>query len=246
LLLFAWLGELGRATRDVDLLGLGDLSDDTLLSLMQTVCRQPVDDDGMVFDPATIRIGDIRVEDPHGGRRVSLTGRLGAGRIRVQVDVGMGDAMVPEPDWLDLPVLLDAPAPRLRVYRPETVVAEKFHAVVRLGVANTRLKDFYDLVALAQTHSFDGEALRAAIEATFDRRQTEVPIRIPPGLTADFASDGRRRQWAAFVTRNDLQAAPDLGAALQTIESFLGPITWMRYEGHSPMAWTPEGGWQTP
>jgi predicted nucleotidyltransferase component of viral defense system len=182
-LLSAWLGDVGRATRDVDFLGVGDLSDEALVGLITDVCRHSVDEDGMVYDVDTIRVARIRDENAYGGRRVTLVGRLGDGRISVQVDVGLGDATVPDPEWVDLPTILDAAAPKLRAYRPETVIAEKLHAIVRLGVANTRLKDYYDLVALSRTHSFDAGSLRAALEATFSRRGTDLPGSAPPGLT---------------------------------------------------------------
>lgn len=242
-LLVAWLGETARATRDADFLGLGELSDDVLLEVMRDVCRTDIDDDGMVFDPASVRLAAIRAGDPYGGRRVSLQGGLGAGRIPVQIDVGMGDAVVPEAEWLDLPALLDAPAPRLRAYRPETVVAEKLHAIVHLGLANTRLKDFYDLLVLSRTRSFHGETLQSAVAATFERRRTDLPTIVPPGLTADFASDARRRQWSAFVTRNDLPETPELADALEEVRLFVGPVTRMQSVRSLGIMWTPGDGW---
>jgi len=183
LLLYAWLGDVGRATRDADLLGVGDLSDQALHEIFRDICLQGVADDGMVFDPASIRVAAIRVEDGYGGRRVTLTGQLGKGQSRVQVDIGIGDATVPEPDRVDYPTLLGDPAPHLRGYRPETVVAEKLHAIVHLGLANTRMKDFYDLLTLAQTQHFVLRRLGGAIEATFARRNTEIPQGVPPGLS---------------------------------------------------------------
>lgn len=228
LLLHAWLGESGRPTRDADLLGLGDLSDAVLLDVIRDICEQPVEDDGMTFDAESIRLDVIRAEAAYGGRRISVFGRLGSGRIKVQVDVGIGDATVPEPEWLDLPSLLDLPRLRLRAYRPETVVAEKLHAIVHLGLANTRMKDFYDLLILGQTRTFEEATLREAIEATFQRRRTELPSHVPPGLTAEFASEARRRQWTAFVERNNLTAVPELSQALVELRAWLGPLTWSR------------------
>jgi predicted nucleotidyltransferase component of viral defense system len=227
LLLHAWLGESGRPTRDADLLGLGDLSDAVLLDVVRGICGQSVEDDGMTFDAASIRLDVIRAE-AHGGRRISVLGSLGSGRIKVQLDVGIGDATVPDPEWLDLPSLLDLPRPRLRAYRPETVVAEKLHAIVHLGLANTRMKDFYDLLILGQTRTFEEATLRKAIQATFQRRQTELPSHAPPGLTAEFASEDRRRQWTAYVERNNLAVMPELSQALAELRAWLGPLTWSR------------------
>ena len=228
LLLYAWLGDAGRATRDADLLGLGELPDDALLDIVRDVCRQAVEEDGMRYDDASIRLDVIRADDTHAGRRISLFGRLGSGRIKVQIDVGVGDATVPEPEWLELPTLLDLPRPRMRAYRPETVVAEKLHAVVHLGLANTRIKDFYDLLILYRTQTFDDALLRSAIEATFRRRRTELPDREPPGLSAEFASEPRRRQWRAFAERNELGPVPEFAIALTELRAWLGPLTWSR------------------
>ena len=142
LLLAAWLGDSVRPTRDADFLGFGGLSDEALVPLFQEVCGQPVDSDGMAYDPDSVAVTDIREDDAYGGKRITLWGALGAGRIRLQLDIGIGDVVEPSPDVLDYPVILDFPGPRLRTYRPETVVAEKLHAMVRLGAVNTRMKDF--------------------------------------------------------------------------------------------------------
>ena len=117
---------------------------------------------------------------------------------------------------------------------------------MHLGLANTRLKDFYDLLALSRTHSFDGERLRLAVAATFERRRTELPTVVPPGLTTDFVSDDRRRQWRAFVTRNDLAQTPELGRALEEIRLFVGPVTWMQPLPSPGIMWTPVHGWVDP
>jgi predicted nucleotidyltransferase component of viral defense system len=242
-LLFAWLGDVGRATRDVDFLGVGDPSDDTLVDLIVDACRHPVDDDGIVFDVDTIRVVDIRADQAYGGRRVTFVGLLGKGRIHVQVDVGTGDATVPEPEWIDLPTIFDGPAPKLRAYRPETVVAEKLHAIVHLGLANTRLKDFYDLIALSHTQTFEAHALRRAIEATFSRRRSDVPVAVPPGLGDEFADEDRQRQWSAFLERNELELRLGLDEALEQLGVFLGPVVWARDRRASMSRWTPGRGW---
>jgi len=150
LLLLVWLGETLRSTRDADLLGFGDLSEETLAEVFRSIGTIDVEPDGVDFDPESIRVTPIRQEDPYGGTRITLTGHLGAARLRVQVDVGIGDAPTPEPNWLEYPSLLDLPKPRLRAYRPETVIAEKVHAMMVLGSKNSRMKDFFDVYALAE------------------------------------------------------------------------------------------------
>ena len=143
LLLLAWLGDTVRPTRDADLLGYGDLSRTNLELIFREVCRQPVEPDGMEFDATSVEVAEIREGDAYGGKRIRLNGYLGTGRIRIQVDVGIGDVVEPPPQLLNYPTILDFPRPRLRTYPPETVVAEKFHAMVVLGEANTRFKDFF-------------------------------------------------------------------------------------------------------
>ena len=172
MLLLVWLGESLRPTRDADLLGFGDLSDDDLAQVFREFCNLEVEPDAMVYLADTITVAAIRPEDAYGGRRVTLSSRLGNARLKVQIDVGIGDAITPSPNWLNYPSLLDFPQPRLRVYTPETVVAEKFHAMVLLGIRNSRMRDFFDVFALARGMNFEIDALAEAIRATFDRRRT--------------------------------------------------------------------------
>ena len=210
LLILAWLGDTLRPTRDADLLGFGDLGDDELRNIFIDVCGSPVEPDALTFLPDTVRIEPIRDEDAYGGRRVTLTAMMGAARLRVQVDVGIGDAVVPAPTWLDYPGLLnDMPHPRLRAYAPETVAAEKIHAVALLGLRNSRMKDFFDLHALAKMPGLDIAILSDSLAATFERRQTALPANVPTGLSESFAQDPTKRaQWGAFLGKNRLTAPP--------------------------------------
>ena len=225
LLLLVWLGETIRPTRDVDLLGFGRIDSESLRSVFAEVCGLSVEPDGLEFDRQTLRVRPIRVQDAYGGQRVEVTARLGKARIRVQVDVGIGDAMVPEPQWIEYPSLLDLPRPRLRAYRPETAVAEKLHAMVVLGAANSRMRDFFDLHALASRGAFDGALLAEAIASTFARRRTEVPHELPLALTRDFAMiPGKAMQWSGFTRRLVAPPAPDLPAVLDGVAAFAGPV----------------------
>ncbi len=168
-LILAWLGETIRPTRDADLLGFGDLSEGALVQTFREILSVEVEADGLTFDPFSIQVAAIRPEDEYGGRRVNLLARLGPARLRVQVDIGIGDSVEPEPEWLDYPSLLDLPRPRLRAYCPETAIAEKLHAKVVLGTKNTRMRDFFDVHALSTRESFEGAVLAGAIRATFWR-----------------------------------------------------------------------------
>jgi hypothetical protein len=224
LLLMAWLGETLRPTRDVDLLGSGELSDEALLRLFQEVCRQPVTADGMTYDQDSVIIRDIREGDAYGGKRITLTGHLGTGRILVQVDVGIGDVVVPKPEEMDYPVILDFPHPHLMAYPPEAVVSEKLQAMVHLGAANTRLKDFFDIYLLSETHDFKGDRLSSAIRATFERRGTPLPDTLPLALSPAFATAEKERQWRAFLGKGSLSAPEKLTTVIDLLEAFLGPL----------------------
>ncbi|MEO6277507.1 nucleotidyl transferase AbiEii/AbiGii toxin family protein [Roseateles sp.] len=199
MLLANWFDEPHRATRDVDLLGFGDAAEDALLATFREIMSVEVDD-GVSFDLVGLRIEAIREELEYGGSRLRTTAALAGARIPITVDVGFGDAVEPGVEDIDLPVLLDMPSPHLRAYPPETVIAEKFHAMVVLGRANTRMKDYYDVWMLTGAFEIDPERLHRAIVATFERRRTSIPLGTPDGLSDAFATDpGKQRQWDAFA-----------------------------------------------
>ena len=171
-LFYLWEDEIPRPTQDVDFLGFGDSSPEAVAQLFRDVCRVAVVPDGLIFVASSVKAARIRGRQEYGGVRVKLTAMLGGARVPLQVDVGFGDAVTPRPTEVEFPTLLDFPAPRVRAYPPETVVAEKFQAMVVLGIANTRTKDFFDLFHLAETHEFNGAILAEAIGAE--------PQRFPP------------------------------------------------------------------
>lgn len=209
LLLLAWLGETLRPTRDADLLGFGELSDDVLVKIFREVCSAEVEPDAATFLPDSARVAPIREEDAYGGRRVKLQARVGAARLTVQVDIGIGDAVTPAPRWLEYPSLLDLPRPRLRVYPRETVLAEKLHAMVFLGARNSRMKDYFDVRALLREEEMESGLLARAIAATFARRRTALPEGIPGALSDGFARDETKRtQWRAFLRKNRIKGPP--------------------------------------
>lgn len=249
LLLLVWLGESLRPTRDADLLGFGELSDDVLAQVFRELCALEVEPDAMVYLADTITVAAIRPEDAYGGRRVTLSSRLGKAKLKVQVDVGIGDAITPPPTWLDYPSLLDLPQPRLRVYTPETVVAEKFHAMVLLGMPNSRMRDFFDVFVLARGMNFEIEALAVAIRATFDRRRTPVPEEPPLALTDAFGQAAeKRQQWSAFVRKSGINGAPtELSEVVREISAFLEPVLEALQAPGEPLdsKWPPGGPWQS-
>lgn len=235
LLMLAWLGDALRPTRDADLLGFGDLSDEALEQIFAEVCKVDVEPDAMVYLADTLRVEPIRIEDGYGGQRVTLSATLGAARLRVQVDVGIGDAVVPPAAWLDYPSLLDLPRPRLRAYAAETVIAEKLHAIVILGSRNSRMKDYFDLNALARDGMVDASNVASAIAATFDRRKTPLPEGWPLGLSDEFARDAAKRaQWKAFLGKNRLDA-PSLDQVIEEVRRFVTePLALARRKEGAP------------
>lgn len=247
LLLLVWLGETLRPTRDADVLGFGDLSNESLESAFADVCAVAVEPDGMTYHAETIRIADIRPEDAYGGKRVTLRAHLGPARLRVQVDVGIGDAVDPGPEWLDYPSLLDLPSPRLRSYPPEVVVAEKLHAMVVLGSKNSRMRDFFDIHALAHGRAFEGRRLVRALRSTFARRRTPLPEHLPIALTREFADiEGKRRQWEAFLAKTRIAApAADLDTVLSALAHFFQrPLDAAREGREFDTIWPKGGPWR--
>lgn len=206
----------------------------------------PVEDDGLTFLAETVHARPIREQQEYGGIRVLLQALLGTARLRVQADVGFGDVVTPSAQEANFPTLLDLSSPHLRIYPRETVVAEKFEAMVRLGITNTRMKDFYDLLILAREFAFDGRTLAAAISATFARRGTPIPESAPLALSDEFANDPRKQaEWHGFLTRSKLTLdTPTLPMVIEELGAFLLPLVetlaaHREFERH----WLPGGPW---
>ncbi|VVT24548.1 nucleotidyl transferase AbiEii/AbiGii toxin family protein [Rhizobium sp. EC-SD404] len=215
MLMMSWFDDPHRGTRDLDLLGFGDPGEEAMLATFRDILAQDVDD-GVVFDPDTLRVDRIREELEYGGLRLRALASVGGARINLTIDIGFGDALEPGAEIVEYPVMLDLPAPRLRAYARETVIAEKFQAMVALGRANSRMKDFYDVWVLSQSFSFDDDRLARAIAATFARRGTALPTEPPDALTPAFADDEQKqKQWHTFVEN----VAVDPGPFVQVLAS---------------------------
>lgn len=224
LLFDLWFDVPLRPTRDIDLLGFGLAELPHVVGVFEDLCSLDVAD-GMVYKTETIQADEIRKQANYAGIRVSLLALLGNSRISIQVDIGYGDAVTPAPVEAVYPVLLnDLPAPKLRVYPMYTVVAEKFETLVSLGIANTRLKDYFDLWVLRQQGKFEDELLRTAIEETFLRRGKQLPKGIPVGLSDQFfGDDQKQKQWLVFLKKNQL-APIDLGELIVGLRAWLMPL----------------------
>jgi len=226
MLFVLWMESEHRPTRDLDLLGFGEATNERLTEIFQRLCDVEVEPDGLMFDARSVRVAEIREGQAYQGQRVKLVGLLGTARIPLQIDVGFGDAVTPEAKEIDYPTLLDLPAPRIRAYPPETVVAEKLQAMVALGMQNSRMKDLYDLWIIARQFSFEGKTLVMAIGATFNRRHTELPLTMPTGLSDEFANDEYKiTQWTAFLARSQLEGAGiSLVQVINELRTFLMPV----------------------
>lgn len=246
MLFAAWTDEPHRPTRDLDLLGTGDSSDGALRRVFGEIVCTRVEPDGLEFDDSHINISEIREAQDYPGKRIRLKVRLGNARLDLQVDVGFGDAVTPEPAEIDYPALLDLPAPRIRAYACETVIAEKLQALVVFGMAISRMKDFYDIWKLSKQFPFDGPSLSKAIGATFERRGTAIPEGVPPALTDEFAADRTKQvQWTGFVRRSALsEAPPKLDDVVRDIREFLAePLRAAARNEPLKQSWQPGGPW---
>ena len=238
-----WTGQPHRATRDVDLLGFGDPSPDHLRAVFEEVLAEPVEDDGVRFDGTTFDVGPIREDQAYGGMRIVLTAHVTSAKVRLQVDVGFGDVITPGAAAVKFPALLDFPAPELRAYPRETVVAEKLEAMVSLGMANSRMMDFYDLEVLFRTFAFDGALLADAIAATFARRGTPLPSGLPVALTPEFTDDRTKTtQWRAFLRKSGGESPGEL---LEVAARFIERPVEAAAQGRPFAArWNAGGPWQ--
>ncbi len=245
MLLTAWSGGLTqRVTRDADLLGFGDSSIPVVTQTFREICATQVEDDGVRFDLDSIRADEIRARDEYAGVRVELLARLGAAVVRVQVDVGFGDAV--RPTEITFPSLLDFPQPSLRAYSRENSIAEKFEAMTKLGIANSRMKDYFDIWHLSRSFEFDGVTLAETLHATFERRAVHLPESVPLGLSDEFAQDKVKQvQWRAFwkkaVRREPM---PDLPQVVTAVSRFLLPaVVCAKRQETFAQKWPAGGPW---
>lgn len=222
MLLRHWLDDPHRPTRDLDLLGFGESDPQLNLGFFKEIFETQAGD-GATFDTGTLEVDTVRDDSGYGGLRLKGYATIDGARVRIVIDIGYGDATEPGLNEIELLPLLDQPAPKLRAYPLETVIAEKFQAMVHLGLANTRLKDFYDIWVLARIYEFKDDRLARAIKATFARRKTKIPADRPDALTNAYANDPTKvQQWAAFIQDVAVNPGP-LPGVVETLAAFLMP-----------------------
>jgi hypothetical protein len=246
LLFELWTDQIHRPTRDADFLSQGDSSLKRFQRIFEEICTMNVHDDGLRFDPASVKADRIKEDQDYEGIRVTFLGYLEASRLPVQIDIGFGDAITPAPIETPFPTLLENPAPVLLAYPRETVIAEKFEALVKLGIANTRMKDFHDLRTLSLLFAFTGSTLSEAIQRTFERRKTSLPLEaLPTALTPEFYDDDmKQKQWNAFVTKNKLYIEMiTLQEVTTSIREFIFPV--LRLTDSLSLQWERGGPWKS-
>ncbi len=246
LMFTAWGGLSSRPTKDIDLLAHMDNAVDKVVAVIQEVCGQTVEPDGLVFDVESLMGETIKEDADYSGVRVTFLVTLQNARVSMQIDIGFGDVVTPAAVLIKYPVLLDFAAPELLGYSRETVVAEKFEAMTKLGLLNSRMKDFYDIWILARQFDFDGEILATAIQNTFANRKTVVQSR-PTALSSEFGSDASKQmQWKGFLRKTKLVGLPTtLQVVIDDVGSFLLPLA-KAIESRSVFAqrWVALGPWR--
>lgn len=240
-----WTGSQHRPTRDIDLLLLSESEVKDLAEAFKEICQIPCLEDGVKFDPESVSAQPIREDNAYGGTRVTLVGRLGSAKIPLQIDVGLGDVVTPQPNQVVLPSFLDSVPPTvMQGYPVETAIAEKFEAMVSHGMTNSRMKDLFDIAFLADTMTLTSSELSSAVKATFQRRRTEIPQELPTALTESFLKDAQiLARWNAFVKKNKISHPhSDLTFVQARISDLLMPMV---NNCPSEMVWS-DGKWHKP
>jgi predicted nucleotidyltransferase component of viral defense system len=240
-----WLGNPHRSTKDIDLLGFGSNAPQTVEKIFAEICQLDCND-GIQFTNITSKV--LQAGQKYEGVRLNIEGKLETALLFLQIDIGFGHIVTPQPKIYQLPSLLDFPAPSLLVYPQETVIAEKLQAIVSRGLKNSRIKDYYDILYLRQNFEFNGELLKQAIKATFNQRQTPLPVKnIPVGLTSEFikARPDRDAQWKKLYQQGTMDARPKFENAISLIAEFvLPPLQAAGKNLEFNQNWQPQLGWQ--
>jgi hypothetical protein len=245
LMFTVWGTSQSRATRDIDLLARSDNSVESMTKLMREVCNVPVIPDGVEFDSTSIAGSKIKEDAEYSGVRISFYARIQNARLPIQIDIGIGDVIYPNASLVEYPGLLDFDRPKLKGYPKETVIAEKFEAMIKLGQLNSRMKDFFDIFTLCKQFDFDGVILAEAIRKTFQNRGTAIDPS-PFAFSDEFASNPTKQtQWAAFVRKSKLAGIPtNFSYVLVVIKEFLAPIAVSISSGNNfKQSWKAGTGW---
>ena len=246
LMFSVWTGPGSRPTMDIDLLGIIDNSLKVIVAAVKDACGVDVEADGMTYNAETVTAVRISEDAEYKGVRARIQGGLGNARVSVQIDIGFGDIIVPGPIKIAYPTLLEFPAPEMKGYTMESTIAEKFQAIVKLGILNSRMKDFFDIWILSRTFDFRGEMLAEALEKTFKNRNTPINIE-PAAFDPSFWQDEDKRvQWQGFIRKAKLANAPEtFKEVAESVKLFLLPLVASLVERQTFQGvWTAPGPWQ--
>ncbi len=243
LMLRAWHSPVIRPTMDIDMPGRTSRSEQDVVIQIQEILGTEVTPDGLIFERDDIRIEEITEDSDYAGLRIRFCGSLGSAKINIQIDIGFGDALYPEPERLSLPTVLGEEPPMLLCYSRESAIAEKFEAMIKLGFLNSRMKDFYDIWLLSQQFQFAGKPLAEAVRLTFERRNTILPEE-PDVFAAAFAEQ-KQSQWSAFRKRLQQENIPvSFEAIISDLKKFLMPVVRaILTGGNMPVVWNKSGLW---
>jgi predicted nucleotidyltransferase component of viral defense system len=258
MLFTVWKAPMFRGTKDLDLLGQMDNSVEQIIKVAKQICRQPVETDGIEFDPDSVMGEKIIEEADYSGVRIKIKGMLGTTRLTMQMDIGFGDVIYPKPSAVIYPTILDSPAPKLQGYSRESFIAEKFHIMINRGMLNSRLKDYYDVWALVQQYDFNGKILAEAISRTFENRGTSLNASFSKDFSNDFevgplvildrfvGDSTKESQWQGFLKNNRIQNAPsDLKIVGKLLTKFFEPVTYALTNKKSfNRTWKAPGPWK--
>jgi len=243
LMLKVWRSSELRPTKDIDMLGITSNEEADIIAQIRDILTLDVEMDGLSFDPDSIQTERITEDADYDGIRIRFLGALDSARINMQIDIGFGDVVFPEPEELDLPTILNFPTPRLLCYSRESSISEKLEAMVKLGMLNSRMKDFHDIWLLSRQFNFDGAKLAEAIRRTFERRGTTLPVEIE--VFAEPFIVAKQIQWAAFRKRLQQNQVPSsFGAIIDSVNRFLSPVVAaLSSEKSSLTNWSAPGPW---
>ncbi|MCF8069143.1 MAG: nucleotidyl transferase AbiEii/AbiGii toxin family protein [Desulfobacterales bacterium] len=233
-----------RPTKDIDFLGLMNLDIGTASEYIQKIANIDIDD-GLQFDLSNLAHEEMTPTSEYPGFRFKFSSQLGQARIPIQIDIGFGDSMVPDPNEMEFPTILEMDPPIILSYSPETIIAEKFEAALDLADINSRMKDFYDIWVLSQSHVFDGQTLKEAIFATCKCRNTPLHPNAEVFSDEFFKKQDKQKQWSAFIKKGPFSNAPKAFSILmEDIKAFLLPIALKKYDDQFNKSWPSTGPWQ--
>lgn len=247
LMFMVWQVPERRTTLDIDFLAKYDNKISSIEKMIKDICKSKVVPDGLVFDPKNVKGQRIKEDADYEGVRVKFIGLLERSRITMQIDIGFGDIIYPKPEMIEYPVILDLPKPKLKSYPAESIVSEKFEAMIKLGSLNSRMKDFYDIWLMMRRFDFNGLKLGEALKRTFKQRRTSLPQDKPVFAEEIYDERSDRQQlWKAFLNKAEIKHAPEkLSETAGAIEKFLiGPIMAINKNEKFNANWKAPGPWK--